>query len=223
MGRVMTAILLAGSAALTSGCAVGSMVTGSYYDPAVMIGQPATFAWNEPDGLPVGDPRLDNNPFFQAQLHGAIAREFAARGIRMAVGDRKPSLFVHYHATVDDHAEVLLAEPTSRGFSPYGPGTQVYQYEEGNFLVDVVDARTNELVWRGWARGDLMGTLDEPKALDEILNEAVTGMFKFFPIPEGTLPAVEQEPPMIEPVPDILPLPTPDIAREPAAPQPSAR
>lgn len=224
MRRVMTAILLAGSAAVTSGCASGGgMVTGSYYDPAVLIGQPATFAWGEADGLPVGDPRLDNNPFVAVRLHGTIARELSARGIRMAVGERKPTLLIHHHATVDDHVEVFPTDPASAAASPYGPGTQVYKYEEGNFLVDVVDARTNQVVWRGWARMDLMGALDEPDALDELLARAVHGMFRDFPIPSGTLPAFEQEEPLIEPVPDVG-APMPDVADgAPTRPQLDAR
>jgi hypothetical protein len=78
--------------------------------------------------------------------------------------------------------------------SAYGPGTQVYRYEEGNFIVDLLDASTYKLVWRGWARVDLVGTLDEPAALHELLGSAIDEMFAYFPIPEGTAPVyVEQD------------------------------
>jgi hypothetical protein len=186
------------------------MVAGADYDPSALIGQPATYAWNEPDGLPVGDPRLDNNPFFVERLHGAIARELGSRGVRMVVGERKATLLLHHHASVQDHLEVYPSEQTG-ALTPYGPGTEVYKYEEGNFLVDVLDAKTGKVVWRGWARMDLMGALDDAEALDELLTDAVARMFKFFPIPVGTLPAFEEEPPVIDPVqePQELPFPPP--------------
>jgi hypothetical protein len=203
-----------------SGC-LGGMIAGADYDRSVVIGQPATFAWNEPDGLPVGDPRLDNNPFFVERLHGAIARQLASRGVRMAVAERRPTLLVHHHASVQDHVQVYPSEQTGN-LSPYGPGTEVVQYEEGNFLVDVSDAGTGKVIWRGWARADLSGALDDDQALDELLERAVARMFEFFPIPVGTLPAVEEEPPMIEPVPEIetVPLPRPDVAGGAGRPRP---
>lgn len=210
MRRLVVGTALMAALVVPAGCR-SPMVAGADYDPSVLIGQPATFLWNQPDGIPVGDPRLDNNPFFIERLHGAIARELTSRGVRMAVGARKPTLLIHHHAAVQDHVEVFPTDESST-WSPYGPGTQVLNYEEGNFIVDAVNAETGKLVWRGWARVDLMGTLDDPKALDELLGEAVERMFEFFPIPAGALPALEEEPPFIEPVPEIEPLPRPDVA-----------
>jgi hypothetical protein len=225
MTRVVGGIIAVVGLIGTSACR-SPMVAGADYDPSVVIGQPATFAWSEPDGLPVGDPRLDNNPFFISRLHGTVARELASRGIRMAAAGRTPSLLIHHHASVHDHVEVFPTEQAPETtISPYGPGTRVYQYEEGNFIVDVVDPRTDKVVWRGWARVDLMDALDDPKALDELLSEAIMRMFQFFPIPVGTLPPLEEEPPVIEPVPDVG-LPPPDVAtrseatRQSGAPQP---
>ena len=218
--RRLAGMLLLGATLLGAAGCRSAMVAGADYDPSVLIGQPATFAWNEPDGLPVGDPRLDSNPFFVQRLHGAIARALGSRGVRMVVGERKPTLLVHHHASVQDHVEVFPTDESSN-WSPYGPGTQVLQYEEGNFIVDVVSAETGKVVWRGWARVDLMGTLDDPKELDGLVTEAVERMFKLFPIPAGSLPAFEQEEPIIEPVPEIEELPRPDVAREPRRPESS--
>jgi hypothetical protein len=190
MRRVTVGFVLV-AAVLAAGCRT-PMTAGADFDPGVLIGQPATFAWGEIDGLPIGDPRFDNNPFFNARLRGAITRELSARGIRLAEGTRKPSLLVHYHAAVQDHVEVFPTEPTATP-APYGAGTQVYQYEEGNFIVDVVEAGTGKPVWRGWARFDLMGALDEPDRMDELLGYAVDRMFGFFPIPEGTVPVYVEE------------------------------
>jgi hypothetical protein len=197
MRRQIAGFLMIAGAAAAAGCGSG-MIAGADYDRSLVIGQPATFAWGEVDALPVGDPRLDDNPFFEARLHGAIARELAARGIRSVPAGRKPTLLVHYHASVQDHVELFGSEDAPNQ-SAYGPGTQIVQYEEGNFLVDVVEARTNRVIWRGWARVELMDSLDDPDELGTLLGRAVALMFEFFPIPAGSksVPDVETPPPRV--------------------------
>ncbi len=39
-----------------------------------------TYDWGPPDNLPVGDPRLDNNPFFNDFLQGAVEKTMAVKG-----------------------------------------------------------------------------------------------------------------------------------------------
>jgi hypothetical protein len=64
-----------------------------------------TYDWGPPDNLPVGDPRLDNNPFFDDYLQGAIEKKMAAKGFERAVTGT-PDLLVHYHASVNQKLDV---------------------------------------------------------------------------------------------------------------------
>jgi hypothetical protein len=182
-------------------------MAGADFDTAMPFGHPASFAWDEPDAVPVGDARLDANPFFLARLHGSVERAFAERGIRLNA--EHPSLLVHHHAVVRDRVDVLAAD-RSAGYTEtsYGPGTQVYQYEEGTFLVDVVDAKTNQVVWRGWATTDLAGALGDPKLLAELVDQSIVKMFGHFPIAIGTPPVFE--PPVI--LPPVEENPWPNVA-----------
>ena len=159
------------------------------------FGEPRTFTWAEPDELPIGDPRLDSDPFFVARLHNAITRELAARGIRYVDGDAE--LLVHHHASVRDRVEVLCADHAA-GYSgsPYEE-VQVYQYDEGTFLVDIADRQTMRILWRGWARTDLTGSLDDREALGELVDRAIAGMFEKFPIAPGAIPAEPVPPPVL--------------------------
>lgn len=156
---------------------------GADFAPDVDFGALSTFEWDEPDTRPVGDPRLENNPLFEERLHAAIERELAARGIRPTSTD--PGLIVHHHATVRDRVDVYEADRAAGYGTPdYEDRTQVIQYEEGTLMIDIADASTNELVWRGWAQFDIGLALRDPDMLTEHVDEAVAKMFEHFPTGE---------------------------------------
>jgi hypothetical protein len=48
-------------------------------------------------------------------------------------------------------------------------------------VIDVVDARTKRVIWRGWARQDLADMLNNPRAMDAYVQKAVRAMFARFP------------------------------------------
>ena len=58
---------------------------------------------------------------------------------------------------------------------------RVLENEVGTVVLDVVDARTNRLIWRGWAQNSIEGLLDHPQRFQKRINEAVTRMFARFP------------------------------------------
>ncbi|MBI2536794.1 MAG: DUF4136 domain-containing protein [Gemmatimonadetes bacterium] len=67
------------SAALAA-CATLSV--SSYIHPAADFSRYQTYDWGPRDALPTGDPRLDNNPFFDSQVRASVERELAAQGYR---------------------------------------------------------------------------------------------------------------------------------------------
>ena len=83
MRRLCVGMLLTVTVA---GCA--AMSVSSHIERNVNFTDYVTYDWGPPDGLPVGDPRLDNNEFFRDYVMGAIEKELAAKGFRQAVGRR---------------------------------------------------------------------------------------------------------------------------------------
>jgi hypothetical protein len=57
------------------------------------------------------------------------------------------------------------------------------QYEAGTLVIDVIDARTNKLLWRGWAQRAVGGMLANQDTMSRQINEAVARMFEQFPKP----------------------------------------
>jgi hypothetical protein len=118
------------------------------------------------------------NPLYKSSLNdqliqSAISSELAKRGIRPVTGTAKPDFYLTYHLYIDE-AERQVANPPATGYaypysmfyrgrllpinyryfysSPYyitNTGTHTETYQEGTMILDFVDARTNNLVWRG--------------------------------------------------------------------------
>ena len=186
--KATTRLAWGAAALLSTACGGIPLQGGADFEPGRDFSQYTSYYWDEPDPLPTGDPRLDNNPFFIHRLHSSIHWELATRGIRYQGAG--PALAVHHHAVVRDRVEVYDADREAGYTCEYGEGTQVLQYQEGTFLVDIADARTNEIIWRGWARLDLDRALSDPEVMAKEIDRAVGKMFESFPVPQGAQQAV---------------------------------
>jgi hypothetical protein len=190
--RTTTTLALATATLFTAACGGIPLTAGADLAPGYDFTQYTSYVWDEPDDSPTGDPRLDNNPFFLHRLHAAIHWELATRGI--GYDAEGPALEVHHHAVVRNRVDVYEADRAAGYTSEYGEGTQVIQFEEGTFLVDIADARTNEVIWRGWAQLDLGPALEDPMVMRDQIDRAIRSMFEKFPIPYGGVPRGTVEP-----------------------------
>ena len=175
--RKVTVICAAIAAVAVAGCA--TMIVSSHIERGIDFAEYVTYDWGPPDNLPVGDPRLDNNPFFQDHLQGAIEKGLATRGYERAVNGGA-ALLVHYHASVTQKVEVN--EPDLRYGYCYGNcDARVIEYEQGTLVIDVVDPRTNKVVWRAWAQDAMDGVIDNQDRLEKRVDESVMRMMERLP------------------------------------------
>jgi hypothetical protein len=172
------------AATLAVGCA--TLNVSSHVQRAINFEQFTTFDWGPADALPTGDPRLDNNPFFRDYLTGAVEKQLAGRGYRRAMADR-PSLLLHYHANVSQRFEVHGMEPSNYPQCYPNCEPSIAEYEQGTIVVDVMDAATGQLVWRGWAQEDIRGIIDDQDAMRRHVTRSIDKMFERFP--QGPFPA----------------------------------
>jgi hypothetical protein len=162
-----------------AGCT--TMSVSSHVERGLDFTQFKTFDWGPADALPTGDPRLDDDPFFQDHLLGAVEKEMAARGFVRATS--APDLLIHYHASINERIEVDRAD-TARGYcATEGCQVGTISYEAGTIVLDVVDTRTNRVIWRGWAQDSMEGVLDNPDRMESRINEAVKRMLERLPRP----------------------------------------
>jgi hypothetical protein len=151
------------------------LLVRSDYDKDLSLTQYNTYRW-----APVNQAEAANHPLYYNELtdkriHQAVDREMKKRGYRYA---DSAQLVIHYHLAVEKGVQ-LRQDP----YGLYGPywmrPTTVVSYEEGTIIIDVMDARTNSLAWRGWATADIM---DASELTGEaFIRKAVSQLFKQYP------------------------------------------
>lgn len=161
--------------ALTSCAGIRVM---SYLETDADFTRYQTYNWTPVSALSTGDPRLDNNPFFNERIQTSVESHLARRGVEKSTSDA-PDLLLHYHASVSQRVDVNAVD-RQRGYCDAG-NCQPYVYESGTLVVDFVDRRTNRLVWRGWAEGAVDGVVDNQRWLDDRIDDAVTQILKRLP------------------------------------------
>ena len=164
---------------LLPGCA--TLRVSSHTDRALVWSKYTTFDWGPADALPVGDPRLDKDPFFQDRVEGAIEKAMTAHGFARAAVSERPDVLIHYHANVMERLDV---DQIDRGYGYCATADcqpRVTRYEAGTLVVDIVDAASNVLIWRGWAQGSLDGVLGNRERLRRRIDQSVEQMFETLP------------------------------------------
>jgi hypothetical protein len=116
-----------------------------------------------------------------------VNQELQTRGYRLV--DENPDFKVGWHGAIDQKLDVGTMDSYygygwGSWYSPYygggAPHTYVREYEEGTLILDVVDAASNKLVWRGTAQAELSSNSSAEKR-QERLNEAVSKILEDFP------------------------------------------
>lgn len=138
------------------GCAVPVEVD---YDTHRDFSQLKDYAW-----LPFSveqqrqDPVLYNT-LTDKRMRQSIDRVLAAKGFR-CVNVSEADFLLTYHLKVEQKLESdRFGYGFGYGWDRYGvmagTGRDIYQYEEERVLVDVLDARSRELLWRGGVSEEL--------------------------------------------------------------------
>lgn len=167
------------AAALTAGCAT-TMTASSHVRRGLDLSQYRTFDWGPRDELPAGDPRLDKDTFFMDQVHGAIERALAERQFALSSASA-PDLLIHVHANVDKKIDVNQTEQAHGHCQIHDCHDWVIAYEAGTLVVDVVDARTNQLIWRGWAQDSVTEKINDRTEMAALLEKKVREIMARFP------------------------------------------
>ena len=179
MRRLIPAAATAVILLVMTGCA--TMAGGSYVARGIDFTPYRTYDWGPADAFPTGDARLDSNAIFQDHLQGEVEQQLAARGIERAAPGTKPDLRIHYHLSVEWTAEVREMNDTSRNVVAEDWHASVREFETGTIVLDVMDAFTNQLLWRGWAKDRLDGIIANQDLMERQVDAAVAVMMRSLP------------------------------------------
>ncbi|HVE79574.1 MAG TPA: DUF4136 domain-containing protein [Gemmatimonadaceae bacterium] len=159
-----TALLGLALGAVLAGCASARVATD--WDPRARFAGYHSYAW-------VDTPRMQamqQGTLFDRRLRSAVEEQLAAKGLRRSEANGEADVLLAYHVGVQDRLNVQ-----QWGYA--GRRLDVREYQEGALVIDIVDARSKSLVWRGTAAGELTG----PDRSGEKLAKAVQKMFADFP------------------------------------------
>jgi len=178
MPRFSRLIAAALSALAMTGCA--TMNVSSHVQRGIDFAQYRTYDWGPADALPTGDPRLDKDPYFQDHMMGAVEKQMAARGYVRSTS-RMPDLLIHYHASINQRFDVYGVDREHGYCYDDDCNARVVAYEAGTLVLDIVDTRTNKVIWRGWAQDSVEDVLNHEDRMARKINEAVTRMLAMLP------------------------------------------
>ena len=129
---------------------VGPADSTAQADPAVDFARYRTFAF-----LPAREPLSPRTtPEMLANIDGAVAATLAERGWRRAARTDAADLVVLVHGGPREIVSLPDAGFSYGRFRPWGFGGGEYELaalRADTLLIDAIDARTRELVWRGTA------------------------------------------------------------------------
>jgi len=141
------------------------------YDHAVEFSRYKTWSWQA--GVPVPP-----EPVPDKRIREALARGLAARGLSEV--DSDATLLVRYHAARSTRIDRLPFDSGSGA-----PPTGIRYVETGSLVIDLLDAASGKVVWRGHAAGVLRYG---PKEITALIDAAVAELLAQFP------PATESRP-----------------------------
>ena len=162
------------SSLMIGGCALRRV--DSYLARDVNLASYRTYAWSPVQPGTTGDVRLDNNEIFQERVRAAVEKQLAAHGFEKTAG--APQLLVHYRASVEQRFDVPELEPWESCAE-----CKPFIYDAGTLLIQLVDARTNQLLWRGWSKANVDRIVDNQPWLEEHIDETVAKIFERLPFP----------------------------------------
>jgi hypothetical protein len=174
--RTNALIIVASSIWLAAGCA--TMNVNSYAERGADLRQYRTYNWGPPDTRSTGDPRLDNNPFFDERVRAQVEEQLARRGFSKGASARS-DLLVHYHASVSQDIDIRQLDRSTSYCANHD--CKPFIYDKGTLFVDLVDSRTDKLVWRGWAEGSVDGVIDNQAWMESRIDEAVAKILARLP------------------------------------------
>jgi len=138
-----------------------------------------TFAWKEGKNAP--------NPLADRRIREIVEMQLGSKGLRRALGVEPDCLVVYHASTEDDLSLNMFYSGWGAGWYPYWGAptsvtTTVDRQRKGTLIVDVWDAATKKLAWRGVGEDTLS---DKPEKNSKKVQKVVAKMFKQFPPAQG--------------------------------------
>jgi len=148
------------------GAAAGAAEIKVNYDLQADFTRYKTWRWRK--GTPAPDPVADK------QLRDAIESRLAARGLSRV--ESRGDLEVVYHVAAENKIGVENISYKEPFFE--GRATRIRYLSVGTLVLDMIDASSGKVVWRGEAHD---ATTPAPRAIERMIDEGIAQLLRDFP------------------------------------------
>lgn len=135
------------------------------------------FNRTSPDAILISDMQV-------SRINQALSQELQARGYEMVPDNSDADLLLTWHLVVKDKTDVRSYNNMSYyncwRCGPAVSDIRVYQYQQGTFIVDMIDPVRNRSVWRATIQSRLKSEPD-PAESEVRRTEAAKAVFAQFP------------------------------------------
>jgi hypothetical protein len=154
-----------------------TMKVYSDFDRDTSVKNYSTFGWPETKQLETKNNPLYYNELNEKRIKNEVSAQLKNNGYQFA--EANAQLSVHYHIVLEDRTAINPEPFGSYGQDWVNRNVNVREFREGTLIIDLMDSKTNNLVWRGWAANFL--DEDRPDQMEAQLNTAIRKIFEKFP------------------------------------------
>lgn len=180
----MKFLLLSAFGIMVFAVACSSVKVRQDFDNEADFASLQTYHWiAKPDTENIAPAKKRRRAFLNQEIKKAVDSDLAARGYRL--NSTNPDFLVISHIDVSDKLNLTdWGYNYSGSWSYWGLGGQdmdVQQYREGVLIIDMVNAASKQLIWRGVAQKALPEKLPSPEEMSKNINKIVAKILKEFP------------------------------------------
>jgi hypothetical protein len=163
-------------AALAVACS--TLQTTADWDKAANFSNYKTWAWKDDGSI--------KNDILNRRIQTLVGAELGKKGLTRS--DDNPDLWVAVHGRLSKETQInTYNSGWGYGYGWYGGGmgmstSTVQEIPVGTLIVDLVDTRKKEMVWRGTAT-DTLKPERSPDEREQALSEALAKLFEKYPPP----------------------------------------
>ena len=150
------------------------------YDQQANFSDLKTFDWMQ------APEKAGVNRLVVQRVKNAVNAELKAKGLMMT--SNNPDFLIAQHLGKKDRVQISdygYGYAGHRGYrggygGGYRGGISAYTFEEGSLILDFVDAKSKQLIWRGSAKAQV-DNIDTPEKNEKLINAAVKEILKKYP------------------------------------------
>ncbi len=176
--NVPRGLLLLCAVLLAAGCS--SVSVSHDFDSKVDFANLRTYGWlTTPESTSESvQKELQTNSLIEGRVKKAVNQQLAAKGLKETAQD--PDFVVAFHTGVQDKTDVQSWGYGYGYWGMRGGGVSTIHYQEGTLILDFIDPKSDNLIWRGVGK-KVVSERTTPEKSQKNIDQAVERILSKYP------------------------------------------